>query len=405
MVSACPDTTPPCEPQELVRGPWAVGLYTREAEIRWETDQAGCGGMRFAVEGSENWLGAVASLATTVTRTITFGEDDLERPDRASVSYVHRVGLRNLSPNTCYTYQISQMKSVHTGRVCTAPETVDATTTFAAIGSTEPTGEATATLYGQIAAARPQAIFHLGDIQHYSNPLDSWNAWTARTQSVLSTAQLLPVVGEQEFEVLDDEGSSVDNEPREYAEYFQPLWSGHSHASLGDNYALRVSQIVYIIVDSLGLKGPSIWSEQGQLWLDQILREAESGSGHAFSVILMHQPPYTRSSRRSGTDRRELLRTLLAGHRVPLVLAGDATCYERFTVDDRLYVNSGGGGSRLESCDQANPDPIIDAELISLQQKHQSVHHWIHLSQSSTGLQGQVIAEDGAIIDQWEVQP
>jgi hypothetical protein len=96
---------------------------------------------------------------------------------------------------------------------------------------------------------------------------------------------------------------------------------------------------------------------------------------------------------------------MLDGHRVPLVIAGDATCYERFEVDGRTFIVSGGGGARLESCDQTHPDPALDAELISLQQIHQSTHHWIQLSQSSTGLRGEVIAEDGTMIDQWEVQP
>jgi hypothetical protein len=203
LISACPDSAPPCEPQELIRGPWAVGLYTREAEIRWETAEPGCGGLRFAIDGTENWLGSVASQTTAFERTISFGEGNLDAPDQASTRYIHRVGLRNLTPNTCYSYQISQQTMVQSGRVCTASEDAQATTTFGLIGSTEPTGEATSTLYGQIATAQPQAIFHLGDIQHYSNTLDSWSAWFNRSQTILGTAQILPVVGDKEFETLE----------------------------------------------------------------------------------------------------------------------------------------------------------------------------------------------------------
>ena len=405
LVSACSESTAPCEPRELVRGPWAVGLYTREAEIRWETAEMGCGGLRFAFDGSDNWLGAVASQTTAVTRSISFGEGDLESPDQATTGYIHRVALRNLTPNMCYRYQISQKVDVHYGRVCTASEANEATSTFALIGSTEPTGESTATLYGQIAASAPHAVFHLGDIQHYSNTLDSWSAWFERTQNILSTAPILPVVGEQEFEVLDTGDGSSRGVAREYLEYFQPLWAGDSHARLGDNYALRVSQVVYIMVDSQGAQGASIWSEEGRLWLEQILTQAEREDGHAFSVILMHRPPYTRSSRRLGLTRREALRNMLDGHRVPLIIAGDATCYERFEVDGRTFIVSGGGGSSLESCNQTHPDSGLDAELMSLQQLNQSTHHWVQLSQSSTGLRGEVIAEDGTMIDQWEVQP
>ena len=96
---------------------------------------------------------------------------------------------------------------------------------------------------------------------------------------------------------------------------------------------------------------------------------------------------------------------MLSGHKVPLVLAGQASCYERFEVDGRLFVNSGGAGAALEACDQSHPDPSIDGELTSLQGDHRSVHHRIRLRQSAAGLVGAVVADHNEIIDQWEIRP
>ena len=405
LLAGCPDPPEPCTPQPVTRGPWAVGWYMTEAEIRWETASDGCGGVRFGLVNSQQWLAQVASQATQIERTLEVDSDPILAPDRPGPSYVHRLALRNLTPNTCYRFQVAQPVEQVEGRFCTAASSTDADVTMAVLGNSAADDEVTTTLTQAIRAAEPHAILHLGNLQRYSDPNETWSAWFHRWRPLLNTAQILPVVGESEFERPASQADDNADTAREYAEYFAPLWRGHSHPQLGDNYAIRVGALVYIFVDTLGQVGPSIWSDQGQAWLEQILRDAEAAPGHGFSVLLMHQPAYTRSSRRRGLARREQLRTMLSGHKVPLVLAGQASCYERFEVDGRLFVNSGGAGAALEACDQSHPDPSIDGELTSLQGDHRSVHHWIRLRQSAAGLVGAVVADHNEIIDQWEIRP
>jgi predicted phosphodiesterase len=405
LIMGCPEPEPPCEPQPVIRGPWTVGLYARVAEIRWETAEPGCGGLRFAPEGTVNWLGAVASQTAPIERTLAFGSIEIEHPDVAGTSTLHRVGLQNLAPNTCYTYQISQPTEVHTGRLCTAAESSDATSVFAVLGDTSPSLGQTEVLYEAIVATQPQAILHLGDVQHYTQQSESWADWHLRSQPLLATAPILPVVGDHDFEAVDIAAGNQVPDPAEYQQYFFTLWGAHGHPQLGKNFAVRNGPILYIFGDTESDDGNQIWDEQGSNWLSQTLDEAEALPGHLFSVLMFHRPVYTRSVRTESLVRRNALRQVLAGHRVPLVLSGHAHCYERFLVEGRTFVVSGGGGAELEPCDVAHQDPSVAGELASLQQVQRSEHHWIKLSQTTAGLRGQVIAKDGTLIDQWDIRP
>ncbi len=405
LLIGCPDPVPPCEPKPVIRGPWAVGLYATEAEVRWETAEDGCGGLRFAPDDSTAWLGALASTATAFERTLEVGTGVLEQPDLPGTSYLHRVRIQNLQPNHCYTYEISQEVTSHKGRFCTAAQQVDETTTLALIGDTNPALGHTELLYEPIAAARPRAILHLGDIQYYESVIETWSAWHTRTQPLLATAPILPVVGNHEFEGVGAQAGQEQADQTEYREYFLPLWGGHGHPKLGNNFAVRIAQVLYIFADSESLDGTRIWDEKGALWLQKTLTEAEAKPEHAFSVLLFHRPVYTRSKYSAGVSRRDQLTNLLAGHRVPLVLAGHAHCYERFEVMGRTFVVSGGGGALPHRCDLPHDDSTIAAELESLQRVHRTAYHWVKLSQTSAGLAGQAIAEDGPVLDDWEVRP
>ena len=405
LLTACPEPEPPCEPQAVIRGPWTVGLYTRSAEVRWETAEEGCGGLRFAPEGTTSWLGAVGSQTTPIERTLEFGSVEIEQPDVSGTSYLHRVGLQNLTPNTCYTYQISQQAELHGGRLCTAAESSEATSVFAVLGDTSPSLGQTDALYEPITAVQPQAILHLGDIQHYSQETESWSSWLTGSQPLLELAPILPVVGDHEFEAVDISAGNQIPSPAEYEQYFFTLWGAHGHPKLGNNFAVRNGPILYIFGDTESDDGTQIWDEQGINWLGQTLDQAEALPGHLFSVLMFHRPVYTRSRHTESLVRRNLVREVLAGHRVPLILSGHAHCYERFLVDGRTFIVSGGGGAELESCDLAHEDNTLAGELLSLQQVQQSAYHWIKLSQSSAGLRGEVIAKDGTLIDEWDIRP
>ena len=219
--------------------------------------------------------------STQIERTLEVDSDPILAPDRPGPSYVHRLALRNLTPNTCYRYQVAQSVEQVEGRFCTAASSTDADVTMAVLGNSAADDEVTATLIQAIRGAEPHAILHLGNLQRYSDPNETWSAWFHRWRPLLNTAQILPVVGESEFERPASQAGDNADTAREYAEYFAPLWRGHSHPQLGDNYAIRVGALVYIFVDTLGLVGPSIWSDR-KLGLSRPGDEA--ASGHGFSV-------------------------------------------------------------------------------------------------------------------------
>jgi hypothetical protein len=405
LLAACPDPEPPCEPKTLIRGPWTTGLHARQAEVRWETAEEGCGGLRFGADATENWAASLSSSTHAIVRTIEVGTGVLDPPDLPGTSYQHRVTISNLEPNRCFSYQISQTSRSHKGRFCTAAETTHETTVFAVIGDTNPMLGHTELLYGPMAAARPQAIFHLGDIQYYASIIETWAAWFERTKGLLAIAPILPVVGNHEFEAVGGSVGEEDSDPTEYTEYFLPLWGDHGHPHLGNNYSVRNAGILYIFADSETDDGLAIWDQRGTDWLAQTLTTAEATAGHSFSVLMFHRPVYTRSKYSAGLGRRNQLEQMLAGHKVPLIMTGHAHCYERFDVNGRTVIVSGGGGAVPHRCDREHEDPVLSAELASMQQTTFSGYHWVKLSQTSAGLAGEAIAEDGTILDRWEVRP
>ena len=140
--------------------------------------------------------------------------------------------LRNLTPNTCYRYQVAQSVEQAEGRFCTAASSTDADVTMAVLGNSAADDEVTATLIQAIRGAEPHAILHLGNLQRYSDPNETWARGSIAGDFLLNTAQILPVVGESEFERPASQAGDNADTAREYAEYFAPLWRGiHTRSS------------------------------------------------------------------------------------------------------------------------------------------------------------------------------
>lgn len=390
-------TPEPCSPQPVVRGPWAVGYHMTQADIRWETEVAGCGGIRLRRESGGEWLAQVASSEEIVNRTLAVGEGVLERPDIPGPSVQHRVNLQNLEPGTCYQYQISQTAEVVTGRFCTAPR-LDSRSPlrFALIGDTNPAMGTTAGLYQNLADWTPSAILHAGDIQYYDSFIETWADWFVRSEPLLRSAAILPVVGNHELEVLDERLEPEGTLPRDFTEYYQPMWGDHGHSGPGNNYAFRMGGLLVLALDS-EWDPQDMWTQEVQQWVVQTLVQAESDPSYRFAVVMFHRPLMTRSRYGGQTERRAQFVNLVAPFRVKLILSGHAHCYERFIDSGRTWIVSGGGGALPHRCDQEHED------LALAQQAAHTTYHWVGFTLTASGLTGEVFDADDQVIDRFEI--
>jgi acid phosphatase type 7 len=400
LLSGClpSESEPPCVPETVLRGPWAVGYYSRSVEIRFETATASCGGARLRAEGSEAWLAEVRSSSQIIERTITVGTGALQEPDEPSQNGLHRVVISELEPGTCYRYQISQPTdgTVINGRVCTAPEVQTELLRLAVIGDTNPTLGRTEVLYDHILQWAPSALLHMGDIQYYDSVIETWSSWFTRTGALLSGLAVLPAVGNHEFETITGQEVEGEGVPLEFTQYFLPLWGGHAHPSLGNNYAWRAGGVQYIVLDSES-NTDSMWDPEVGRWLDEMLASAELTEGHRFSVLYFHRPILSRSRHGGDLARLDRFEQLIAGHNVPLVLVGHAHCYERFAANNITYIVTGGGGAAPYSCDNENE------EVAHLQEKAITTYHWLQIEQGLDTYTVRAIDDTGTTLDTWEL--
>jgi len=399
LLLSCQDQPqqPPCTPEDIVRGPWAVGYHSTRAEVRWETTSLGCGGIRIRRKSGGDWLAQVGSTQTPLSRRLSLTEGVPGRPDQAGTSILHRVELQNLMPGTCYQYQVSQTESVTIGRFCTAPRLESRETIrFGVLGNTHPHRGVDLALYDRLAAWSPSIILHTGNIQHYEGLAETWSDWFARTKPLLQSAAILPVIGNRDLEVVEETVVEDGSPPLEFQEYFQTIWGENGHTGIGNNYAYRIGGLLVLALDSEG-NDRNMWDDATQQWLIELLSTAEADPTYRFAVVIFHRALYTRSLHGGQDALRSEFVNLVAPFRVRLILNGQSHCYERFIESERTWVVSGGGGASLHDCDER-----FD-QLELAQQAAESVHHWIGFTLTASGLTGEVFDTDDRLIDRFEI--
>lgn len=119
----------------------------------------------------------------------------------------------------------------------------------------------------------------------------------------------------------------------------------------------------------------------------------------AWRVLLVHQPPYSRSW--AGYDGDEAVRTIvrdLVGHGLQMVVSGHSHAYEHLmrTVAGRpLHVLiTGGAGGGLEDPLAA---PVAEPDRVIVE------HHFVRARTSGSALTVEAVDRNGAVLDRWSV--
>ena len=135
-------------------------------------------------------------------------------------------------------------------------------------------------------------------------------------------------------------------------------------------------------------------------WLQQEVR-SRAWRDAKWRVLLVHQPPYSRSW--SGYDGDEAVRTivreLVARHGLQLVVSGHSHAYEHLVRDiggRPLHVLvTGGAGGELEN--PVSP-AVLEPDRVIL------AHHFIRGRADRTALAVEAVDRDGQVLDRWALR-
>jgi hypothetical protein len=337
--SGPPDAGPPPDDSPF-KGPWAQRPTATAITIRWESQLAppaveidvepeGGGTMR-TVTGT--------SRETTTTLTYGVGNPLIDLPDVPGTYFVNEVEIDGLDPATCYTYEIVGWPG-EGGRFCTMHEATDHATPIRiyVLGDTAPGVMGTVRIMSATDPATQEFVLHVGDIQYYSTIVETQQLWFQLMAPMLRAGAFMPCIGNHEDEIAN-----------EYVDYYQRLFTPGGRDGNDRWYSYETGGVHFFSLSSE--HDLSLGSEQID-WLEAAITAAEAQPGYRFSVLYLHRPVYSLGDYRPNESIRSGIFSVVAGHRVPLVLAGHVHAYERFEYPGVTYVTSGAGGFRDPSVD------------------------------------------------------
>jgi hypothetical protein len=136
------------------------------------------------------------------------------------------------------------------------------------------------------------------------------------------------------------------------------------------------------------------------VWLQREVR-SRAWRDAKWRVLLVHQPPYSRSWAGYDGDEavRRVVRELVAQHGLHLVVSGHSHAYEHLVRDIagrplHLLVTGGAGGG-LE--DPVSP-AVLEPDRVML------AHHFIRGRADRTALAVEAVDRDGHVLDRWALR-
>lgn len=200
----------------------------------------------------------------------------------------------------------------------------------------ESTGLVPELLVGQAVAEKPTLVIHAGDLVETASPA-SWTAFDAEVAPLRASGiPFFPIAGNHEF---FGEASPRFALSRYHARF--PALEGRRW------YDLQVGPLLFVMVDSNlpELTGLEIATQDA--WYLERLDRAESDPSVRWMAVVAHHPPMTNAvmHKPDAFVQSHFAAPSLKRPKVEMFVAGHVHAYERFLVEGRQFVVSGGGGS------------------------------------------------------------
>lgn len=193
---------------------------------------------------------------------------------------------------------------------------------------------ARARILQDIAAERPAAVIHLGDLVMWGSRESNW-LYLDRIMTPLRAAGIpvLPILGNHDYWLRRWRGL------RFACERFPPLreqtWYARRWGSLGMLFLDANHSVI----------GRARWRRQLR-WMRRVLAGLERDPNIYMVLLFGHYPAYSnaRSDRESPAVREQWVPLIERFPKVRAYVAGHAHCYEHIVRNGKHYIVAGGGG-------------------------------------------------------------
>ncbi len=244
------------------------------------------------------------------------------------------------------------------------------TRTFVVYGDSRTNHDTHRKIAELIVKARPEAVFHTGDMVERATSKRDWNAFNEITAIMRANAEFFPAVGTHD----DDSDFFFRNFPYLASKRWYSVERGGVH---------------FIVLDCCSKLDPG--SPQYN-WLEADLKDAENKT--EFTAVILHNAIYSSGYHLPEAKLVRDIVPLLERYGVDIVFSGHDHHYERSFRNNIYYIITGGGGAELRGRKRANP----------YSQVFQKLNHFCLISVSEKEMKIDVYDIDSKLIDSFEVK-
>jgi 3',5'-cyclic AMP phosphodiesterase CpdA len=195
---------------------------------------------------------------------------------------------------------------------------------------------------------RPSLVVHLGDLVVYGASDAQWQYFDRLVSPLRERGiPILPVLGNHDYWGWDD--VALANARRRF-----PELSPHTY------YTRQQQGLGLVWLDS-NLNGPD--AEEQTRWFEAVLGKFERDTSIRGVLVFTHHPAYTNGHGREADAyvRSALLPSFFRANKTVALLSAHVHGYERFSVEGKAFIVSGGGGGPRVEYDPApdgTPAPV-----------------------------------------------
>jgi hypothetical protein len=333
------------------RGPYLQSVTPDSVWVVWETSKPSIGQIEY---GSTPALGQQVKEKQAVLH--------------------HQVQLSGLNSYSLYYYSVNGSAAASFHTAAAAEQT---NFRFAVFGDTREGRSVHKALVKRMSDAAPDFVIHTGDMVEFGDCVICWDDFFRVEAPLLQSAPLYPTLGNHE----DDQS------PFAGTYYFDIFHL----PGIERWYAFDYGNARFISLKADGYSTDTYFPTQEQLdWLDDQL----ATNDRPWTFVFFHWGVFTsRGEDFLETGMRARLVPLFEQYGVNAVFMGHNHGYERVEVNGITYITAAGGGAPLYNLSSIEPGSQATAHAF----------HFVLLEMDGDRLTGQVIGENGTLIDQFEL--
>jgi 3',5'-cyclic AMP phosphodiesterase CpdA len=186
----------------------------------------------------------------------------------------------------------------------------------------------------EIAERNPAFVLHLGDLTRRGSSEKHWQEFDRLHQSAREKRiPYFPIPGNHEL--YGNDAKALENYFRRFPHLEEKRW-----------YSFSWKNVALIMTDSNFSSLTEEENERQVKWYRAEMERFEEETGIDHVIACSHEPPFT-NSRVVGPNKKvqkQFAEPFLRYRKTRFFLSGHSHSYERFPVQDKMFVASGGGG-------------------------------------------------------------